>query len=244
MTSRTPSTPSTPHARPAKPKRTFITVIDGLVKKVFKLFRMIIHLAWAIVENAMRLTLFFFNYLLKLLANPTTPCVVAIIAFGAVSTIAAFQWFQIGVWLGRMLHFKSIYGIAAGVSGVILGTGINVYQLAPQLWKIRRDIAKAYGDLGIDTDFEADEETVKTRQQNWLSFDHSALKKTRLASYAIETALVLGYVFASGLNFFAIIQAAVSLLLPERMLELVASTVSVLGGVSDHMAAEEENVKF
>jgi hypothetical protein len=230
----------------AKPKKNFMTFINNVVRKVFKFFRMIIHLTWAIIDNGMQLIMFFFSYLVKILSNPTTPCVVAIIAFAATVAIAALQWYQIGVWLGRMLQFRSVYGITAGVAGVLLGTGINVYQLAPTLWKIRKDVARAYAELGVDTEFEADEETVKSKQQHWLSFDHGLLKKTRLISYGIETGLVLGFVFLNGLNFFAIIQAAVSLLLPEKMLELVASTVSVLGTVSEHIyqESEAENVKF
>ena len=245
MNSARPQSP--PQAqKSAKPKKNFMTFINNIVRKVFYVFRMIIHLAWSIVENGMQLIMFFFNYIIKILANPTTPCVVAILAMIAVSTIATLQWFQIGVWLGRMFHFKTIYGIASGVAGVLLGTGINVYQLAPTLWKIRKDVARAYAELNVDTDFEAESETVKSKQQNWLSFDHSLLKKTRLISYGIETGLVLGFVFLNGLNFFAIIQAAVSLLLPEKMLELVASTVSVLGTVSEHIYQSDvaENVKF
>ena len=245
MNSARPQSP--PQAqKSAKPKKNFMTFINNIVRKVFYVFRMIIHLAWSIIENGMQLIMFFFNYIIKILANPTTPCVVAILAFASVSTIAAMQWFQIGVWLGIWFHFKTIYGIASGVAGVLLGTGINVYQLAPTLWKIRKDVARAYAELNVDTDFEAESETVKSKQQNWLSFDHNLLKKTRLISYGIETGLVLCFVFLNGLNFFAIIQAAVSLLLPEKMLELVASTVSVLGTVSEHIyqEAETENVKF
>jgi len=66
------------------------------------------------------------------------------------------------------------------------------------------------------------------------------LKSTRLISYAIETALVLCYAFlATGLNFYALIMAAISLILPEKCLLLVSSTISVLGQVSEKMGDSE-----
>ncbi len=237
---------STGSNKKAPKKKNFMTTISKFVKKCFQLLRYLVHLIWELLENAMQLLVFCFNYMIKLLANPTTPCVVAILAFGAVTAIAATQWYLIGVWLGEFFGISGIYGIGAGTAGVLLGLGINVYQLAPQLWKLRKDIAKAYADLNIKPDYEVeDDESIKERMGDWLSFDHQLLKRTRLVSYGLETGLVLAYCFFNGLNFFVIVQAMVSLLLPEKCLGLVSSTVSVLGKVNDHIhETEQDNVQF
>lgn len=222
-------------------KTSFMTKISKFVKKIFEFLRNCIHFLWELLDNALHLIVFAFSYLTKILASPSTPCVVAILAFGAVVSIAASQWFQIGVWLGTKLGFSSgVLGIGAGTAGVLLGMGINVYQMAPQLWKLRRDIAQAYASLKVDTEFQSESnESVAERNRNWLSFDHGELKRSRLISYGIETGLVLSYCFFTGLNFMSIITAAVSLLLPEKCLTLVSSTVSLLGKVSDHISREE-----
>ncbi|OKH56260.1 hypothetical protein NIES2101_00300 [Calothrix sp. HK-06] len=215
--------------------------ITKFVKKIFGFLRNCIHFLWELIDNALHLIVFAFSYLTKILASPSTPCVVAIIAFGAVTAIAAGQWYSIGVWLGSKLGASSgILGVGSGTAGVLLGLGINVYQLAPQLWKLRRDIAQAYAALKIDTEFQSEgAESVNERNRNWLSYDHGELKRSRLISYAVETGLVLSYCFFTGLNFFSIVTAAISLLLPEKCLTLVSSTVSLLGKVSDHLSQEE-----
>ncbi len=222
--------------------------ITNIIKKFFQLLRYLIHIVWEIVKNSMQLIVFLFGYIVKLCSEPSTPCILAIIAFGLVTTVATTQWYAIGIWLGRLFGITNVLGIGAGALGVLTGAIINSFQLAPQLWKIRKDIAKAYQDLNIKTDHEEDEpNNVKERMGDWLSYDHKTLKRTRLISYAVETALVLGYCFSTGLNFIAIIQAAVSLILPERALGLVASTTSVLGQVSDHIhqaPAAEDNVQL
>ncbi len=234
-----------------KPKnKNVMTAITNVIKKIFKLMRYLIHLLWEIIENAMQLAVFLFGYLVKLFSSPTTPCIVAIFGFGIVCTVAAQQWYLIGVWLGSFFNLTSVGGIGVGIAGVLLGLGINIYQLAPQLWRLRRDIAEAYQAMKVKTDLDDDEgeESVKTRMGDWVSYDHRRLKKARRVSYVIETALVIIYVFlGAGLNFFAIIQAAISLMLPEKCLELVSSTVSVLGGASEQIynqPAAEDNVKF
>ncbi|MEH2167440.1 MAG: hypothetical protein V7K41_12350 [Nostoc sp.] len=178
----------------------------------------------------MRLITFAFSLLVKLLANPTAPCIVAIIAFVAVCAVATAQWASIGIWLGKIFGISGLWNIGTATCGVLLGLGINIYQLSPELWKIRQDISRAYIALGIDVESSERFENPEQRLENWLTLDHGMLKSTRLISYAIETVLVLCYAFlATGLNFYALVMAAISLLLPEKCLLLVSSTISVLG---------------
>jgi hypothetical protein len=229
-------------------KPSFFVKIQKMIIKLFSILKEISKIVWIFIENAIQLLIFCFSLIIKLLASPSTPCLVAILLFGFVCSIAASQWFSIGVWLGKMLGVSEGWGFSAGILGMMLGLGINIYQLAPQLWKLRKDIARAYQSLDINPEHQAgSRENVGERLDNWLSFDHGTLKGIRLATYALETGIVLSYCFfATGLQFFAILQAAISLVLPEKCLELVSSTVSVLGQVSEkvNQPSESDNATF
>lgn len=231
-----------------EPKKNIAVSIQKIVAKVFGFLREILRLIWLIAENSMRLITFAFSLIVKLLANPTAPCIVAIIAFVAVCAVATAQWAAIGVWLGKLFGISGLWNIGTATCGILLGLGINIYQLSPELWKIRQDISRAYMALGIDVESSERFENPEERLQNWLTLDHGMLKSTRLISYAIETALVLCYAFlATGLDFYALIMAGISLLLPEKCLLLVSSTISVLGQVSDKMGdpePEQDHVSF
>lgn len=223
-----------------EPKKNIAVSIQKIVAKVFGFLREILKLIWLIAENSMRLITFAFSLIVKLLANPTAPCIVAIIGFVAVCAVATAQWAAIGIWLGKLFGISGLWNIGTATCGILLGLGINIYQLSPELWKIRQDISRAYLALGIDVESHEKFQNPEERLENWLTLDHGMLKSTRLISYAIETALVLCYAFlATGLNFYALIMAAISLLLPEKCLLLVSSTISVLGQVSDKMGDSE-----
>ncbi len=233
--------------RSAKPNN-FSHRMQKFVAKIFGFFKEVLHLLFLLVENTMRLITFLFSLLVRLLANPIAPCIVAIIAFVAVCLVALAQWASIGVWLGQVLGIKGLWNIGSASCGVLLGIGINIYQLSPQLWKIRKDISRAYLHLGIDVETPEKGENPQDKLDNWLTIDHGMLKTARLFSYGLEAALVLGWAFSTGLNFYTLALAAVSLLLPEKCLMLVSSTVSVLGKVSDnlnnHPEPPEDHVSF
>ncbi|MBD2527369.1 hypothetical protein [Nostoc sp. FACHB-133] len=223
-----------------EPKKNFAVSIQKIIAKVFGFLREILKLIWLIAENSMRLITFAFSLMIKLLANPISPCIVAIIAFVAVCAVATAQWFAIGVWLGKLFGISGLWNITTGACGILLGLGINIYQLSPELWKLRWDIAKAYLVLGIDVESREKFDNPEEKLDNWLTVDHGVLKSTRLISYAVETGLVLSYAFlAAGLDFYVVAMAGISLLLPEQCLHLVSSTISVLGQVSDKMGDEE-----
>lgn len=215
--------------------------ISVFIGKIFDFIKLVIHGVWTFIENMMHLLTFFFTYFIRVLASPTTPCVVAILAFMLVIIVAANQWFAIGVWVASAMGVKGVfYGLGSGIAGMLFGLGINVYQLAPQLWKLRRDFAKAYAAMNVNIDKDTSEASVEDKQADWYSYDHSTLKVGRLITYAVETALVLIYTaIAQKFAFLAILQAAVSLILPEKALEAVASTVSLLGEVSNRVADSE-----
>lgn len=244
------------HGRRDREKSAKPNPQKGILKfigKVFDFLRAAAQVIWLLCENTMRLITFVFSLFVKLLATPNAPIVTGILAFILVCFIAGGQWYEIGVWLGEMARLNGIAGIGAGVCGVLLGMAINVYQLSPELWKISKSVAKAYVALGIKVDesFEFKADTPEGKIQDWLTADHSILKSARLASYAVETVLVVGYLFLhinpftmglSSLIYAA--QGIISLLLPERILHFVSSSISVLGAVSDKVYEQAEDDGF
>ena len=212
--------------------------ISKFIGRIFGFIRLLIHAVWEIISHIMSTVTFFFSLLIKVVADPSTPCVVAIVFFMLICGIAAFQWWAVGVWLGQAMGFGgTIGGLSSGFCGMLLGLGLNVYQLSPQLWKLRRDVARAYQRLNVKTDHEAPEkESVHERQQNWHSYDHSSLKANRLIAYGIEAALIILYcAMAEGFAFIPLVQAIISLTMPERAIGAVSSTISLLGDVSSEI---------
>jgi hypothetical protein len=219
-------------------KRGFLNIIN----KVFTFLRACIEILFSIVKNAMTLLVYLFRYIVELLAHPTMPAFVAIIFFSICVAIAGVQWYGIGVWLFQMFGLEGVWGFGGGLFGLSLGFGINVYQLAPELWKLQPQIAKAYDDLNIDPEAELDKPALKERLKYWLTYDHGTLKGMRLMSYMIETGLVLVYTALVGqFQFWAICVAACSLLAPEATLKGVAATTGVTRAVSDRVAEMQDN---
>lgn len=213
--------------------------ILGFISKVFNILKAGIEIVFSILKNAMMLLVYFFRYVVELLAHPTMPSVIAISFFGIFVAIAAYQWAGIGVWLFSMFGLKGAWGIAGSSFGLLLGFGINVYQLAPELWKLQPEIAKAYSNMSIDPDAELDEPTLQNKISNWLTYDHGTLKGMRLMSYCVETGLVLAYTaFVGGFEFWSIAVAAASLLAPEWTLKGVAATTGVTRAVADQLAEQ------
>ncbi|MHC5863525.1 hypothetical protein, partial [Nostoc sp.] len=108
------------------------------------------------------------------------------------------QWVQIGLWGGSWLGIHSTYGIGPGLLGAVVGVGINVFQLTPEMFKIKRSWAIAYEKMGIKTDGFEHEETPGHYVANWNTIKHRKLERVRSISYAIECGLVLGYAAATG----------------------------------------------
>lgn len=227
----------------AKPQQG--QAITKFIKKVFAFFRQVLRHISHLITETFRLVIEVFRILTDQLTHPNAGIIVSLCLFLLVSAIATAQWFQIGVWLGRFLGVRGLWGVSSGVCGLILGVSINVFQLTPELWRIKRSWAIAYSKLGIEVNgVENENQTPQFVDENWNSLKHGTLKRMRLVSFAVETALVLSYaVIGTGLDFFAIAQAAISLILPELTLKLVSSMISVLGEVSSTIDDAEEPAK-
>jgi hypothetical protein len=210
---------------PAKSKKNVRSSILNAIHKLFSAIRVLVEIIFSIIKNLMNLMVYFMRFLVETLADPSMPAVVAIIFFALVMAITGYQWWGIGVWLFSMFGLTQVWGVAGGMFGLLLGYGINVYQLNPELWKLQPLMAKAYDRLNIDPEAQLDKPNLKQKLDNWLSFDHKTLKGMRLMSYSIETGLVLTYTaFVGQFQFWSICIAAASLLLPEMSLKGLAAT--------------------
>lgn len=226
--------------RTVNSKKTWGDRISKLIGRLFGIVRTLIRFCWEAIEQCMYTIAFFFSLLLRVVANPSTPAVIAILFFIAVSAVAALQWWAIGVWLGSAFGMGgAIGGISSGILGMLGGLGLNTWQIAPELWKLRRDVAKSYGQLGVDPEYDTSESTLSDRILNWFSYDHQTLKRGRLIAYAIETGLVVAYCgLAQRFAFVSLVQAAISLFLPEKALAMIAASVSLLSEVNERINKE------
>ncbi|MBW4539721.1 MAG: hypothetical protein KME43_11345 [Myxacorys chilensis ATA2-1-KO14] len=213
------------------------------VSVIFNILKGLIEILASIFKNVIALIVFLFKYLIEILANPSLPSVIAIAFFIFVSSVAAYQWGQIGVWIGALLNLTGVGGIAAATVGVLVGLGINIYQLAPELWKIRRDMAKAYTDLNIDPDSDLENSNSPSdRLAHWLTYDHGTLKGLRRTSYLVETGLIVAYcAIPGGMEVMAIVISAVSLAGIELGLKGVGATTNLANAVNQKMSEQEAN---
>jgi hypothetical protein len=221
------------------PKR--ITWHQGALKwlrKVAAIIRDIIHLAGEFLQHLMDLLTYTFSVAVKLGISPVAPIVCVIILFLIVSAITINQWWAIGAWAARFVKIPVPMGVTAGL---LFGIGINIFQLTPKLRKLNRAINRAYARLNINPEYEAGEEdNPAVLESNWLSENHRKSKIWSAISYCVETALVIIYVFlAKKLALLALIQAFISLILPEKTLDLASNTISLMGTVSREVAFEE-----
>lgn len=246
-----PGTTKHPGSKP-KPSGKGGSFRNGFLRAiatVFNVLRVAIEIVFSILKNAISLLVYFFRFLVELLAHPTMPSFVAIVFFAIFAGVAGYQWWGIGAWILSWFGVPSVWGIAGGFFGLLLGFGINIYQLAPELWKLQPAMAKAYSDLKINPDAELESPTLQNKIEQWLTYDHGTLKGMRQISYIAETGLVLTYTaFVGGFQFWAVLVAAASLLMPELTLKGVAATTGVTRAVSDRIhemqSNEDEMKKF
>lgn len=212
-----------------------------VVTVIFNILRGVIEILATIFKNTIALIVFLFKYLIEILANPSLPSVIAIAFFIFVSGVAVYQWGQIGVWIGTLLNLTGVGGLAAGTVGVLVGVGINIYQLAPELWKIRRDMAKAYTELDIDPDSDLDSPNKPAdRLAHWLTYDHGTLKGLRRTSYLVETGLIVVYcAIPGGMEVMAIVISAVSLTGIELAIKGVGATTNLANAVNEKLHEQE-----
>ncbi len=232
------STGNTGSRQARKAKRTWVQLAVMVVKRIFKWMRQLLSVLYEILQEVLNTTVYLFSIGLKFISAPSTPCLLAISVFGVVMIITAGQWWNLGVWLGRLIGiggiFNSFLSLGTGAAGMFLGLCLNIFQLSSEMWKISRRFAEYYADKNVDTELDSTDQQVKGRLSNWLSYDHSNLKKFRKMSYLLETSLMISYTLLANMNFWGLVLGAMALTLPELTIKFVSSTISLLGGVSEH----------
>ena len=222
-----------------EPKK--ISWYSGLLrwtKKIFAIIQDIISFLGELAQHALHLLTFTFSVAVKIGVNPVAPIVCSIILFLLVVAVTVDQWWKIGVWLARAFGAPTATG---AIAGLLFGIGINIFQLTPKLRKLSRGINRAYARLGINPDYESsDSDDPQQLERNWFNENHRKSKVWSAISYCVETGLVVVYVFAAQAGaVLAIFQALISLCLPEKTLDLVSNTISLMGAVSRQVAYDE-----
>lgn len=231
-------------------KRTWVQVAMMVIKRIFKWIRQLLSVLYEILQEVLNTTVYLFSIGLKFISAPSTPCLLAISVFGVVMIITAGQWWQLGVWLGRLIGiggiFNSFLSVGTGAAGMFLGLCLNIFQLSSEMWKISRRFAEYYAEKSVNTEKDTSEDkSVKARLGDWLSYDHSNLKKFRKMSYLLETGLMIAYTLLANMNFWGLVLGAIALTAPELTIKFVSSTISLLGGVSSHEAeAQQDEYQF
>ena len=227
-------------------KKSWVQVAVMVVKRIFKWFRQLLSILYEILQEVLNTTVYLFSIGLKFISAPSTPCLLAISVFGVVMIITAGQWWQLGVWLGRLIGiggiFNSFLSVGTGAAGMFLGLCLNIFQLSSEMWKISRRFAEYYAEKSVNTEKDTSEDkSVKARLGDWLSYDHSNLKKFRKMSYLLETGLMIAYTLLANMNFWGLVLGAMALTLPEITIKFVSSTITLLGGVSEHESEKPQD---
>lgn len=221
------------------PKESWNKRVTAAIYKLFAVIQDILDIIKKIVLQTIRTVVTFFTYVLEIAINPSSPAFVAITVLVVVSLVAVYQWGQVGIWLGSLLGLPSFWGWGAATLGIAIGAAINITQLSPELWKINDNLAIAYQKIGVDPEFEGDDNNLNERVKNKHSFNHQLARKARIVSYAIEGGLVLSEVFFTGLTLPALVIAAISLIAPELAIKYVYATTHTLR-VATEIAMQQE----
>lgn len=203
--------------------------VGSTIDKVYSIIRSIGELLYKIAHQAMDTVIFLVTLVTKLFVNPNATIAMCIAFLIFITLITAYQWWQIGFWIGKMVGMPKVLGWGLGTVGMAAGLFLNVEELSPELHKISEGLAKAFDKMNVKTDHVTDPDNIKDRLANWYSYDMALAKKGRLVSYGTETALVVTYIFGTGLTLQAITVAVVSLTCPEAAIKYLSSKISLYG---------------
>ncbi|NJM19901.1 MAG: hypothetical protein HC907_14990 [Richelia sp. SM1_7_0] len=238
---------STGNRQQKRAKKTWVQVVVMIIKRIFKWLRQLLSVLYEILQEILNTTVYLFSIALKFISSPSTPCLLAISVFGLVMIVTTAQWWGVGVWLGKLLGLGGAFGafrMGAGAAGMFLGLCLNIFQLSSEMWKISRQFAEYYAAKDIKVDMDSDDseadKNVKTRLNNWLSHDHSTLKRFRSTTYILETGLMISYTLLANMSFWGLVLGGIALIAPELTIKLVSATISLLGGVSQDSDEEPE----
>lgn len=199
---------------------------------------------WDILYKIIKQFIETVNYLVTLVTNlivePTTTIFACLGMLMAVTLVTAYQWFEVGVWVGVVIGTTTFLGWTLGVLGMIGGLFLNVEELSPELHKINEHLAKAFQGMGVKFDHTPQPDDLEDRLSNWFSYDMAFAKKGRWVAYMVETAVVVVYVAATGLTVTSVATAFIALTCPELATKYLRSKVSLFATASALANQEEE----
>ena len=200
---------------------------------------------WDILYKVLRQAIDTINYLIiliiRLLLNPSSTVFFCLFLLAVVTIVTMNQWWQIGLWIGRIGGVVRFWGWSVGLIGMGLGLFINVEELAPELHKISTPLAKAFKQMGVKTDFVPEPDNFDSLIADKPSYDMSLAKKGRIVSYFVETAIVITFIFATGLTLQSIVLAVISLVCPEMIVKYTSSKTELFGTGASLAAEIEDN---
>lgn len=215
-----------------KTKEPWDKRVISLVDKIGRVFRSVWDILYKITQQFIETINYLVPLVTKTVINPTATIFFCLALLVFVTLITGFQWWEIGVWAGRMIGMPNLLGLGLGAVGIAVGLFLNIEELSPELHKIHENLARAYDKMGVKLDHTPEPENLKDRLSNWFSYDLALAKKGRLLSYAIESAIVLSFAFMTGLTFQSIVVALISLTCPEFVVKYLASKTSLFGTAS------------
>lgn len=212
------------------------TIIDKCGRAIRSLWDILYKIIKQLIETV--------NYLVTLLTNlivePTTTIFFCLGMLIVVTLVTAYQWFEVGVWVGTAIGTTTFLGWTLGFFGMIGGLFLNIEELSPELHKINENLAAAFKNMGVKFDHTPQPDNLEDRLKNWFSYDMAFAKKGRWISYLVETAIVVVYVAATGLTVTSVAVAFVALTCPELAIKYLRSKVSLFATASALANQEEE----
>lgn len=199
---------------------------------------------WDILYKITKQLIEIVNHAIALLTNlivePTTTIFFCVGMVAVVTVVTAYQWFEVGVWVGAMTGVSTVFGWTLGTLGMIAGLGINIQELSPELHTINKHFAAALQYMGVKLDHTPKPTDLKDRLDNWFSYLMAVARKGRYISYAVETAIVVVYVSSTGLTITSVVVAFVSLTFPELSIKYLRNNVLLFATASALANQEEE----
>lgn len=221
--------------------------IKNILAKFFQKVRLVIKFIFELIGNLLDAFVYGCGNVISLLASPRTLAAIAFVVFMITIGFTGYQWYQIGV--GLLTPIFNNAGLA-GTSGVLIGLGINLFQMAPNLWKINKNYAQAYKNMSIDNpNGEVDPELDKNSKSanlskiipKWLVSDHYQMRAWRRKSFFAEAFIQGLYVFVGGgFNIIGIVLAALTLYVPEKMLEIISGIINHVIHVNQEVEKQAE----
>lgn len=225
---------SVPTTTKGKPKKTWVVGLINIVNKVFDILKKLLFILYIIVKQILAAFVFLVSIVIKLFVNPNAYCLAAIAVFGFVMVITSYQWVGVGRWAFGFFGITQVLGISVGVLGLCAGTFINLFQMAPELWKISRKFALYYQKNKINPEMDDDEDNDKSpvsRLASWASYNHKSLKHYRRASHFIEIGILITYTLATLSGLQGLVMGLIALICPEHSLKLVSNTIDLMAPV-------------